>query len=82
MRFVLPTLDSLNSSGNGLYGCFRKNRKYFWGKGGNDYQKAMDGLSGVKERGWCGDGWKDDGHTGDDWKDDGHKDGKSPMSNR
>ena len=37
----------------GLYGCFSKNDRAYWGRGGAPWQQAIDPLGGVKERIWC-----------------------------
>ena len=58
------------------YGCFYKNNKAYWGRGGTAAENAKDPLSGIKERIWC-DGWNDDGHKPDGWNGDGHKPSKS-----
>ena len=39
----------------GLYGCFRKNTKVYWGTGGTDAQMITTEFPGAQERIWCYD---------------------------
>jgi len=44
------------------HGCFEKNNKVFWGRGGSDADKATSPLPGIQERVWCDGDWKDEGY--------------------